>query len=92
MSSDEEKLKIPLNFSKNQTEFGNEIRVALWDPSEKVVANNEALQESYKALSAIKPKACINTAKSQGLTEKLSNTFELLPFGAYIAKSVAEGY
>lgn len=92
MSADEEKLRMPLHFSKNQTEAGNEVRVVLWGPSEKAVANNEALQESYSALGAIKPKACINTAKAQGLTEKLSKNFELLPVGAYIAKSIEEGF
>ena len=92
MSAEEEKIRMPLNFSKNQTEAGNEIRIVLWGPSEKVVANSETLQESYSALGAIKPKACVNTAKGQGLVEKLSKNFDLLPVGAYIAKSIEEGY
>lgn len=92
MSADAEKLEMPLHFSKNQTEAGNEVRVVLWGPSEKAVAEDEALQERYKALGAIKPKACVNTAKAHGLVEKLSKNFELLPVGAYIAKSIEEGY
>ncbi|MGC8651912.1 MAG: hypothetical protein ACP5UH_01525 [Candidatus Micrarchaeia archaeon] len=92
MSGDEEKLKMPLTFAKKQTETGNEVRVVLWGPSERAVANSEALQESYSALGAIKPKACINIAKAQGVDEKLSRNFELLPVNAYIAKSIEEGY
>ncbi|MCW1301921.1 MAG: hypothetical protein OH316_02185 [Candidatus Parvarchaeota archaeon] len=92
ISGEEEKLKMPLNFSKTQTEAGNEIRIILWGPSERTIANNETLKESYKSLGGIKPKACVNSAKAQGIVEKLSKDFELIPVGEYIAKSIGEGY
>lgn len=92
MSAEEEKIRMPLNFIKNQAQKGNDIRVIFWGPSEKTMSNNEALQESYKSLGPIEPKACVNTAKADGLVDTLSKSFELLPVGGYIAQSIEEGY
>ncbi|MEM3227213.1 MAG: DsrE family protein [Thermoplasmata archaeon] len=92
MSEEEEKIRMPLSFAKNQIQNRNEIRIVFWGPSEKTLADNETLQESYRSLSTIKPKACENTAKAHGLVEKLSKNLELMPVGGYIAKSIEEGY
>ncbi|MEM0141703.1 MAG: DsrE family protein [Thermoplasmatales archaeon] len=92
MSEEEEKIKMPLNFIKNQSEKGNEIRVVFWGSSEKTLANNQALQESFRSLGQIGPKACVNTAKANGIADQLSKKFELVPVGGYIAESIEEGY
>ena len=92
MSEEEERIRMPLNFIKNQAQKGNDIRVVFWGPSERTLSNSEALQESYRSLAPIEPKACVNTAKANGLVETLSKSFELLPIGGYIAQSIHEGY
>ena len=92
VSADEEKINVALAFSRRQSEGGHEVRVLLFGPSEKAVAENDALETKFRELGAIKPKACMFIAKNAGVEEKLSKDFELLPAGQYITKSIEEGY
>ncbi|MEM0155657.1 MAG: hypothetical protein QW597_03535 [Thermoplasmataceae archaeon] len=92
MSEDEERIRMPLNFSKNQSQAGNEIRIVFWGPSEKTLATNDQLRKEYNSLGTVKPKAYVNTSKKYNLETKLSRDIELIPVGGYIAKSIEEGY
>ncbi|MEM0157361.1 MAG: hypothetical protein QXN26_04770 [Thermoplasmataceae archaeon] len=92
MSEDEERIRMPLNFAKNQVQMGNEIRITFWGPSEKTLATSDKLQNEYISLASVKPKACVNTARKYNLEAKLLSGIELIPVGEYIAKSTEEGY
>ncbi|MEM0086728.1 MAG: DsrE family protein [Candidatus Micrarchaeaceae archaeon] len=92
MSEEEEKIRMPLNFIKNQSQAGNEIRVIFWGPSEKTLAANDQLRKEYNSFATVKPKACVNSAKKYNLDAKLSSDIELIPVGEYIRKSIEEGY
>jgi hypothetical protein len=92
VSGEEEKIRTALTFSKRQSEAGHEIRVLLFGPSEKTVASNEKLESEFRSMGAIRPKACVFVAKNAGVDDKLSQSFELLPAGQYITKSIEEGY
>lgn len=92
MGEEEEKIRMPLSFMKNQAQKWNDIRVVFRGASERTLSNSEALQESYRSLGAIKTKACVNTANANGLVENLSRNFEMLPIGGYMAQSIEEGY
>ena len=48
---------------------------------ENVLSNSEALQESYRSLDHIELKACVNSAKANGLIDTLSKNFDLVPVG-----------
>lgn len=43
MRGDEDRIRMPLNFAKNQMEKGNEIGIVFWGPSEKTLANVDQL-------------------------------------------------
>jgi hypothetical protein len=92
VSAEHEKINIALAFAKRQSEAGNDIRVLLFGPSEKAVAEDIELMNKFLEISSIKPKACIYVAKNAGIEEKLGKGFEMLPAGQYIAKSIDEGY
>ena len=91
MSEEEEKIRMPLNLIKNRAQKGNDIRVVFWGPSEKTLSNSEALQESYRSLDHIELKACVNSAKANGLVDTLSKSFDLVPVGGYIAQTIEQG-
>ena len=78
---EEERIRMPLSFTKNQIQLGNEIRVVFWGPSERTIAANDQLRKEYN--SVVKPKACVNSAKKYGLEGKLSQDLELIPVGVH---------
>jgi len=90
LSEKEEKIRMTPNFVKNQAQKGNEVRVVFWGPSERTLSSSEALQESYRFLYAVKPKACMNTAKANGFVENFSRSFESIPVGDHLTQSIAE--
>ncbi len=92
VSGEEDKINVALNFARRQSEAGHDMRVILFGPSEAKVAGSEELMKKFEELGAIKPKACIYVAKGASVDEKLSKSFELLPAGTYITKSIEEGF
>jgi hypothetical protein len=94
ISSDKEKLAMPINFIKNLLNSGNDIRVLFLGQNERILANDEKLTQEYKNLNNFKifPKACLNFAKISGIENKLSQSFDLIPAGEYVSKSIEEGY
>ncbi|MGC8495836.1 MAG: hypothetical protein ACP5MX_01335 [Candidatus Micrarchaeia archaeon] len=92
VSAENDKINVALNFAKRQSEAGSDMRVLLFGPSEKAVAESPDLMSRFLELGSIKPKACTFVAKNAGIEEKLSKGLELLPAGQYITKSIDEGY
>jgi len=90
MSGDEDRIRMPLNFAKNQMKKGNEIRIVFWGPSEKTLADSDQLRKEYSLLGSLK--ACINTAKKYNIEAKLSADLELVPVGEYISRGIDEGF
>ncbi|MGC8558794.1 MAG: hypothetical protein ACP5NC_07400 [Nitrososphaeria archaeon] len=90
MNEDEERIRMPLSFAKNQIQLGNEIRAVFWGPSERAMAGNDQLRRECSSI--VKLKACINSAKKYGLESKLFYDLELIPVGEYISRSITEGF
>jgi len=92
VSSEEEKIALPLNLAKNQIKAGNKIKVVFWGPSQETLSDNNELRKEYVSALNEKPKGCINYAKKHNIETKLSDDIELVPVGDYLAKAVEEGY
>ena len=92
VSSEEEKIALPLNLAKNQIKAGNKIKVVFWGPSQKTLSNNYELRKEYASALNEKPKGCINYANKYNLAATLSDNLELVPVGDYLSKAVEEGF
>ncbi|MEM4104500.1 MAG: hypothetical protein QW062_05350 [Thermoplasmatales archaeon] len=92
MSEEEERIKMLLNFIKNQSEKGNEIGVVFLGQSEKTLAICKVFKENSRPLRQIEPKACVNTVKANSTVDQLSRNIELVPVSRYPAESIEEGY
>lgn len=93
MVADRVALMFPHAAQKNK--WFSEVKLVIWGPSAKLIANNTELQKKVSEMitDGVKVEACIACASAYGVADKLKTlNYDVLPMGEPLANYLKRGY